>query len=322
MQVFDHNQQSKVLADMLGAGGEGNVYPLRDRSDVIIKVYHDEKLIKHRTTFQRKIEAMIRAAKATKTPDGLSWPLMSVFNAQQQWIGYAMYRAQGKPMRNIAHAMAYQQHFPNLDRITVVNYLLSFLSKVEKLHQRGIFIGDYNLNNFLCATDKHEVSLIDCDSYQVTVDGQHYPCPVGSPDLTPIEHHGKDFNQVIRNELSERFSIAIVLFQCLMMGRHPYDVVGGDDPVTNLRNGQFAYGIGAQGIPRGPWYNIWSHMPYRLKNLFITVFNEGVQDTSKRPTIAEWKKELNIYLREMQQGWHNTEIKPSKPKDKEYRGVV
>lgn len=108
---------------------------------------------------------------------------------------------------------------------------------------------------------------------------------------------------------------------CITKWRHPYDIVGGEDPVSNLREGRFAYGRGNSGVPVGAWYNIWSHMPHRLKSMFITTFTEGAGDISKRPTIEEWMKELDIYLNEMNKGWHEVAIKPEKPKSNVYLGA-
>lgn len=105
-----------------------------------------------------------------------------------------------------------------------------------------------------------------------------------------------------------------------MLGRHPYDVIGGTDPVKNLCNGQFPYGQDGKGIPKGQWYNIWSHMPYKLKSLFIQTFKDGASDPSKRASIDEWLRELKQYRKEMEKGWHAVEIIPSHPKEKSYRG--
>lgn len=317
--VKDSLGNKKQLADMLAQGGEGSVYPLIDRSDILVKVYHADKLGAISDRYQRKIDAMI-SKKDKLAKLNICWPLLSVFDENQRWIGYAMRKGQGVPMSYLAHALAYQKHFPTLDRVAIVQYLLSYLDTIEQLHFKGVMVGDYNLQNFLCDETNHTVSLIDCDSYQVSVDAKHYPCPVGSPDLTPIEHHGKDFSQVMRTVESELFSVAIVLFQCLMLGRHPYDVIGGEDRVSNMKQGNFAYGIGGRGIPKGAWYNIWSHMPSLLKGMFIQVFREGSTDVSNRPSIRDWKKALGIYLNELNKGWHNTEIKPAKPKDDAYKG--
>lgn len=320
MQVFDYQNKPKELGDELAKGGEGTVFRLKDRPDVLIKKYHSEKLQKHGNAYVEKMSAMQEMNISIKKLP-VAWPLLSVFDQHQSWIGYAMYSVKGKPMRWLAHAVAYQEHFPGLNRQRIVQYLLSFLETVGKLQQRKILIGDYNLNNFICDPDSKHVSFIDCDSYQIDFNGHIYPCPVGSPDLTPVEHHGKDFNEIVRTIESELFSIAIILFQCLMLGRHPYDSVGGEDPVQNLKSGNFAYGTSADArIPKGPWYNIWSHMSYRLKSLFVKTFKEGALDPSQRPSIYEWRNELQIYLKEIRKGWHNDEVRPSKPKSSQYNG--
>ena len=143
-------------------------------------------------------------------------------------------------MFKLAHAMLYKKYFPNLDRVRIVEYLISFLHEVRKLHKKKIFIGDYNLQNILLDPQSSKVTLIDCDSYQIRVGNERFPCAVGSADMTPKEHQNKNFKDVVRNVESELFSIAIILFKALMLGRHPYDVVGGEDPVKNLCKGGFS----------------------------------------------------------------------------------
>jgi len=319
-QVFDELGTPQNIGDLIAKpGGEGSVYILNDKPGILVKIYHDEKLGKNRKEYQDKIEAMISKKKEFEKID-VCWPLLSVYNSSKQWIGYAMKQGFGSPMRYLAHGVAYKNHFPNINRVILLQLLLSFIKNIEALHSKNIFIGDYNLLNFLCNNTNNKVTMIDCDSYQVTIKDKFFSCPVGSPDLTPKEHHNKDFKTLKRTLESERWSLAIILFECLMLGRHPYDVVGGDDPVTNIRNAHFPYGKGSGGIPIGPWYNIWSHMPYRIKGLFITTFTEGVNDPYKRTDVSTWLQEISIYLSEMNKGWHDKEIIPKQPKPKERRG--
>jgi DNA-binding helix-hairpin-helix protein with protein kinase domain len=319
-QVFDPDGKPKNLDGLIAKpGGEGSVYKLKDKAGILVKVYHTEKLNANRANYQTKIDEMVKL-KDQFTDIGVCWPLMSVYDSSQQWIGYAMKQGVGLPMRYLAHGVAYKKHFPNLNRVILCHFLLSFLKNVEALHSKNVYIGDYNLLNFLCAQDVNKVTMIDCDSYQVTIGGRQFPCPVGSPDLTPIEHHDMDFKKVTRTVHSEEFSLAIIIFECLMLGRHPYDIVGGDDPVTNLQNGNFPYGKGNRGIPKGPWYNIWSYMPFRIKNLFIQTFTEGVRSPDKRASVKNWQDEISIYLQEMEKEWHSKDISPQMPKPKEYKG--
>ncbi len=316
--VLDRNGAVKQLGAELARGGEGTIYPLTDRADILVKCYHDDILHKNRKTLRDKLQAMVEVHQRFGNPN-LSWPLLSVFNAQGEWIGYAMRRVSGVKMHCLAHAILYKKHFPSLTRVALVQILLNLVTQVEQLHQQGVMIGDYNLNNFLCDPQTLQVGLIDCDSYQVQLAGVRYPCPVGSPDLTPKEHHGMNYADVVRNPQSEVFSLAIILFKCLMLGRHPYDVVGGEDPVSNLKAGNFPYGKGNSGIPKGDWYNIWSHMPYRLKSLFVSTFVEGATDPQQRPSLADWKQALQLYQTELNKGWHETAMRPAQPKSSERR---
>ena len=316
--VLDRNGAVKQLGAELARGGEGTIYPLTDRADILVKCYHDDILQKNRKTLRNKLQAMVEVHQRFGNPN-LSWPLLSVFNAQGEWIGYAMRRVSGVKMHCLAHAILYKKHFPSLTRVALVQILLNLVTQVEQLHQQGVMIGDYNLNNFLCDPQTLQVGLIDCDSYQVQLAGVRYPCPVGSPDLTPKEHHGMNYADVVRNPQSEVFSLAIILFKCLMLGRHPYDVVGGEDPVSNLKAGNFPYGKGNSGIPKGDWYNIWSHMPYRLKSLFVSTFVEGATDPQQRPSLADWKQALQLYQTELNKGWHETAMRPAQPKSSERR---
>ncbi len=317
--VFDHTQTPQLLDAELARGGEGAVYPLAHRQDILVKLYHPNKLSLDGAELQAKIEAMI-AVKQDFIDDALSWPLLSVFDDKRQWQGYAMKRANGVPMTKLAHACLYTKYFPQLDRSGLVKILLNYLDAVERLHSKGIFIGDFNLNNAMCHPADLSVTLIDCDSVQFSAKGRVFPCCVGSPDLTPVEHLGRAFKDIQRNRESDCFSLAIILFKCLMLGRHPYDIVGGADPVGNMRQGNFPYGRGARGLPPGHWYNIWSHMPFRLKNLFIQVFTEGVRTPAARPDLPDWRDALQVYLKEMRKGWHETAIKPAHPKSSEHRG--
>jgi DNA-binding helix-hairpin-helix protein with protein kinase domain len=318
--VFDALGKPQTLAPQLAEGGEGVIYPLANRDEVLVKLYHLKELSKRGDKLQQKVEAM-RAIPGFSQQTGVSWPLISVFDADKRWIGYAMYKADGKPMFNLAHAVLYKRHFPGVDRRGITAYLINLLQRLKELQSLGVMIGDYNLHNILCDPASDRITLIDCDSYQLQAQGTLYPCPVGTPDMTPKEQHGQQFSKLKRTRESEAFSLAIILFKCLMLGRHPYDIVGGDDPVTNLKRGNFAYGIGNRGIPRGPWYNIWSHMPHRLKTQFISTFTEGADNPSKRTSLDEWLETMLLYRKEMDKGWHDTAIQPAEPKSKQYRGT-
>ncbi|MDR5862928.1 kinase [Halomonas campisalis] len=299
--VTDALGKQRKLGKRLARGGEGEIFALQGRPDVIVKWYYPEVLDKRGDELHRKVEAMRELRDSDMTQD-VCWPLIRVFDDRHRWIGFAMYRARGVKMGFLAHALLYERYFPNLDRRQIVGYLIRFIEIVQQLHRAGICIGDYNLNNVYCVPGSGQVTLIDCDSYQLRVAGTFYPCPVGSPDMTPKEHQGVAFRDIVRNPQSEAFSLAIVLFKCLMLGRHPYDIVGGDDPVRNLRRGNFAYGRGQRDVPEGAWYELWSELPEAIRDMFVTTFTEGANVPSRRATLAQWHAALETYRQQMDQG--------------------
>lgn len=125
--------------------------------------------------------------------------------------------------------------------------------------------------NFLCDTTKPHITLIDCDSWQFRSGNQIFRCPVSVPDMLAPELLDQSLSQVTRSIESERFSLACLLFRALMLGRSPFDAVGSTDPVANIRRGYFPYGLGGGGIPPGKWFNIWSHLSFKLKEQMVKI---------------------------------------------------
>jgi DNA-binding helix-hairpin-helix protein with protein kinase domain len=319
LEVFDAHGAPQALGKELARGGEGVIYPLAQRQDILIKCYHAQVLDKRGPALAKKVERMVSHSDLFGQPH-LAWPRLSVYGTDSRWIGYAMYRHGGVPLFYLAHSMLIDEYFPGLTREGMVALLIHLVQQLQTLHRHGVCLGDFNLHNVLCDPKTLQVVLIDCDSYQLVMRGEHYACPVGSADMTPLEHQGQTFAAVRRTPESEAFSLAIMLFKCLMLGRHPYDIVGGSDPVSNLKSGLFAYGKGNRGVPKGKWYKIWSHMPFKLKSAFITTFQEGASDPQQRTTLEEWTTLLMLYQRELKKGWHDNALVPAQVKPANYRG--
>ena len=323
INVRNHTGETVQLANApLARGGEAEIYAVPQFSKAVVKLYYPAILHERGITLHQKIDAITGTPDLTpiKTNHRLAWPLFSVFDERDQWRGYAMSRASGVPMTKLAHAMAYKEHFPDLDRKALVNYVLDLLGTVQTLHAGGIRIGDYNPANFLCDPQSSAVMLIDCDSWQVSAMGQTFLCPVAASDMLPPELLGKELRHISRTLESEYFALAILIFKLLMLGRHPFDVVGGESPVENIRRGYFPYGKGGGGIPKGSWYNIWSHLPYKIKEAFVRTFKDGSQNPGNRVSVEEWIKIFQIYQSEMGRGWHDMHVKPAEAKLKEYHG--
>lgn len=326
MEIFDKLGIAQHVGSEIARGGEGTVFALKSRPDAVVKIYHPEILGRRGTALEAKVERMIALRPRFRSLQ-LAWPALSIRDASGVWRGYAMQRADGVPLTKLAHPMLCERYFGGLQRPELVGMLQELVRTVAQLHENGVCLGDINLNNFLYDRSRGAVTLIDCDSYQVDAGGGRlFRCPVGAPDMIPPEHHDINLADVTRTVESDLFSIAILLFKCLMVGRHPYDFIGGDTVVQNLRGGHFPYGTGGAApgregaIPNGPWYVIWSHLTYELKNLFIRTLREGAGDPSVRASAREWMDALARYRYGLDMGHHDVAMRPATRKQNGLRG--
>lgn len=301
MFVYDSNSKPQQVGELIKSGGEGTVYPLLSRSDLVVKIYHDHLLLDKER--KRKIFSQIDIYNESRSifkDISVAWPLIAIFDIDKKWVGYAMKKANGKTMSVFRNPKLVKKHFPDLNRTILIDYLINLLKTAGKLHQNNIFLGDINLDNFLINKDDKSVTFIDCDSYQFQINNILFSCNVGQDAMIPPEHQGKKLSSVIRNENSDIFSLTVICFMLLMSGRHPYEHIGGASTVQNIANGHFPYGQpirpGINGaIPPGYWYTWWSHLSYKLKSAFMTTFTEGAKSPDKRIRLSELIKLLSQY---------------------------
>ena len=343
MIVFDENRMPLELPESarIGGGGEGAVYAVPQpggNKKIAVKIFNKTKLEKDGEFLLGKISHMVEVGqknnKALVNYPNVAWPQLAAYDEGGGFVGYGMRLAKGKPLSRLAHPMLYKKHFPDMDREKVGEMLIRLWESAQFLHDFGICIGDVNSNNVLC-TEKYGICWIDTDSFQVG----HWRCHVGRPEMTPPEHLDKNYADIDRTRESDFFSLAILTFQCLMLGRHPYDHIRGGTPVENLRKGHFPYVTGGSfpgtrgGVPLGQWHKIWSNYTYSVMELFVQALKDGAKNPHLRPDAEGWKKGLrhNIKMinaprpayREDGSEWrHPREMIPAeeKPRDLRHRG--
>src|SRR5262249_31075698 len=130
------------------------------------------------------------------------------------------------------------------------------------IHAKGYVIGDVNHGNML-VHDQAVAALIDTDSFQVTSVDEVFYSPVATVEFTPPELFGCSLEQTNRTMHQDAFGIAILIFQLLMQGSHPFlngRYTGGGDPPSPdqaMRAGYWPYGSrrGSYDPPRfaPPW---------------------------------------------------------------------
>lgn len=303
MKIYDCNKIAVEVDKELGYGGEATVYTMKGKPDVLCKIFHPNKIT---PTIQNKVKAMINSKvfKTLQKNQNYSLPLIEVFDEKNKWIGYAKRKAEGVNLALLANLVFIKKFFPKIQKVDVIATLIKFLKDIKRLHDNDILIGDYNLSNFLANSKTYDISFIDTDSWQFSYRQKNFRCTVGTADMTPPEQQYKDFNSFNRTIQSELFSIAVLLFKVLMLGRHPYDCIGGDTVVKNIEKGYFYYDLKTKPnskIPKGPWFDLWQELDEEIKMLFIKTFGyKG--EKNQRATIEEWIEALSNYKFKLEGG--------------------
>lgn len=232
------------VAELIGKGGEGEVYTIKGRSGQAVKIYNAGLRAKR----EDKVRAMVGEGLAVKT-DLVAYPGEVVTDNRGKFLGFVMRLVSGyRPLHELYSPKSRQRHYPNADYRYVVHTALNVARAVGKVHQTGCVIGDLNHSGVLVAQDA-TVALIDADSFQFRLNGKYYPCVVGVPDFTPPELQGKNLASVERTIEHDNFGLAVAIFHLLFMGRHPYagryggpDISMGDAIAQN----RFAFSLTRQ----------------------------------------------------------------------------
>src|SRR5205807_3008042 len=170
-------------------------------------------------------------------------------------------------------------------------------------------VGDLNESNVL-ASETALVTLVDTDSFQVRdpQTGTIHRCPVGKPEFTPPELQGKAFRQLDRAPEHDAFGLAVLIFQLLMEGAHPFAgiVPGREDPppmAERIAAGRFPHRPPRAALfflrrraagprrpnPLAPPFEI---LHPELRRLFVRCFVAGHRRPRARPGAQEWQRAL------------------------------
>lgn len=288
----------KLIEDFK-AGGEGTVYKMDATSDYVAKIYHKGKLDKRKAS---KINILMTKGN---TSDRICMPVEMLYNEKKEFVGYTMKLVSGRSLDGTIFKgeKGFNRFFENWDRNDLIDFCINLLSTINTIHKQGMLIGDINGANILVKTPQ-DFCIIDTDSFQV----YGFPCPVGKEEFTAPEIQGKAYNSFLRTLGNENFAVATLLFKILMFGVHPYQQLGGDDIVKEIKKGEFSFpykGNSNKKIPNGNWCYFWSHLHPKVKEMFYQTFKKGERsyEEHKRPAVMDWIKVMNIYKQNLNDGY-------------------
>lgn len=289
MQYKGSNGTVYLLGSELGRGGEGIVYYIQNQPKYVAKIYMEHVPAQ----LSRKLAYMIKE-NTDVLQQYTTWPIDALWDNQGACVGYIMQRLDAYlPLHMAFNPMDRKQYFPDKGYNFLIHMARNLAVAVHKLHELGIIIGDINEGNILI-NNRGMVHLIDCDSFQVKSDKEVFHCTVGIPRYTAPELLGVgSFQGVQRTEDMDNFSLAILIFQLLFLGRHPFSGKNNTkkdiDEESAIRQAAFAYSLkSTKKLLTPPKHSLDIAL---FTDEIIECFHQAFE-TQQRPSAKTWINEL------------------------------
>ncbi|MDY7020519.1 MAG: DNA-binding protein [Cyanobacteriota bacterium] len=284
------------MSNLIASGGEGRIFPVVENPTLVAKIYHkptDEDADKLTVMYNHPPQTL------TVMPGviAIAWPvdLLCTLDSNRKIVGFLMPSVtRSLPIHTFYTPKTRRERKPLFNYLYLHRTARNLVASVTDLHASGYVIGDVNESNIL-VSDTAIVTLVDTDSFQVrdTQTNIIYRCPVGKAEFTPPELQGQTFRDRDRTPEHDRFGLAVLIFQLLMEGTHPFSGVyqgSGDPPAleARIKAGHFPYGshrVPYKPMPLAPSFEI---LHPKLQELFIRCFQEGHLCPIARPDAKTW----------------------------------
>ncbi|HYN90009.1 MAG TPA: hypothetical protein VER55_15855, partial [Ardenticatenaceae bacterium] len=301
MFLQDSAGRRVTLGRELARGGEAAVYLVDGRPELVAKVYtiprpgYDGKL-----AWMRDHPPVDR--RRSHGHASIAWPSDLLRDRAGTVAGYLMpFVTDAVPLLEVFNPRRRARTLPGFDWRYLHRAARNLAAALAALHDRGYVVGDLNESNIL-VTPAALVTLIDTDSFQVQEPRPTqivvYPCPVGRWEYTPPELQGQAFRGVLRQPQHDCFGLAVLIFQLLMDGSHPFrsQWLGSGDPPAleeKIVQGWFPYAEPARGPvappANAPTLNV---LHPGVVQLIQRCFVEGHRNPRHRPDPEDWERAL------------------------------
>ena len=287
-------------------GGAGRIVAVADDPASVVKLYHDPATA---APYEEKIEAMLaRPPALPPIVDGgerfeqIAWPRAIVEDNRGQFRGFLMPfidLSQAAPLETLL-VKALRRHHGLPENYAYRLYAAqNVAAAVAELHRLGHHIIDLKPQNLSIYKRSMYVAVVDCDGLSIDGGGTRFPAGQFTDGYRAPEAVTGRLDPHELGETQDRFALAVVLFQLLNNGIHPFqgvprrpgDTLGTEQERINA--GLYAYD-GRKGGRQAPSPgSIHDHFERETGELFRRSFA-----TRYRPSAGEWRD----HLRDLIQG--------------------
>ncbi len=294
--LFDDQGRRVGLGAELGRGGEAAVYSVEGQPELVAKIYHEPPGAEKTEKLSQMVKLQSERLLALS-----AWPVGTLFIARNRSMaGFLMKNvSRFKDIHLLYNPKSRTREFPPKANWRFLIHTASNVARAfAAVHDYGHVIGDVNQSNVRVSPETAIVSLVDCDSFQISANGKVYPCEVGVPLYTPPELQDKEFREVVRTPNHDNFGLAVLIFHLMIMGRHPFagKFLGrGEMPIEKaIAEQRFAFARDAkrtQMLPPPACITL-AHLPQEIGDLFISAFGPDGAGGG-RPDGRKWIAELD-----------------------------
>lgn len=298
-RVYCSRGQCFQLGPVIGRGGEGSVFETLGNAEFVAKVYK-EPVDKEKAA---KLQCMV-SLRTDRLARLTAWPMDTLHDTPGGPItGFIMPRVTGfHDIHKLYSPKNRRDIFPEANWKFLIHTANNLARVFKVVHEHGHVIADVNHGNAL-VSPTGLIRLIDCDSFQISSNGQRYLCGVGMSTHTPPELQNRAFRGVVRTENHDAFGLAVIIFQLLFMGRHPFAgtfLGSGEMPLEQaILEHRFAYGNQArarQMMPPPATLSLQS-----VSSAVSTLFERAFLKIDGRPKPHEWITALSELINNTKQ---------------------
>jgi hypothetical protein len=276
---------------------------VREQADVVAKLYHDSVDL---PLYERKVSAMLQLTpelpdlfEAGKRYVQIAWPRALLRDLHGRFVGYLMPAVDVQATSELECVLQEKQAralgLPTGlgAKITLAANLAGVLAELHRQQHRIVDLKPVNLRFYPSSL---YMAVLDCDGFSIQGHGERFEAPQYT-----VEYLAPEFQRgglsALGEEAQDRFALAVVVFQLLNFGIHPFTGRPTSEGVPTDIPGRIAmrlYAYGLRGNPRLLPSPVSGHeaMPAELRSLFDRAF-EGAG--TARPSALEWGSALRGY---------------------------
>jgi len=289
------------LGPEVARGGEASIHEVDGSPGVLAKVYAapGEGIGDKLRWMQARPPRERSGVEGHRT---IAWPTELLLGPSGSCAGYLMPRIDGAvPLLDVINPRRRARVLPGFDHAYSLRAARNLAAALASVHDAGTVVGDLHERNVL-VTPRALVTVIDADSFQVARVAGHaivvHPCPVGRAEYTPPELQGQAFREVIRTPAHDAFGLAVLIFQLLHGGSHPYRgrwLGDGEAPPVEerIRRGWFPWAP-LEGTPVAPPPGVppLTVLDPAIRRALRSAFVDGHTRPALRPAAADWERIL------------------------------